>query len=150
LRVRGSYSANCNYEIGTADALVTSFSHCLRPPDSASSKGLELNWCHLAQRTLTATSVIGPFNPVTIARRNSSLVSHLWLFNTFFLQEREERFHGCVVAGGADSPHRADQAVVLQGADVGVGTKLRSAVGVHDGVVSAPLMDGVMKCSHRQ
>ena len=63
------------------------------------------------RRGLAASAVVGAFDPGD--DRDAQLVAGgpALPVEDVLLQQREERFHGGVVAGGADLAHRADHAV---------------------------------------
>ncbi len=80
-----------------------------------SDDGLVFDWGQSAEGCLAAASVVGAFDPgddreaELIAGGPALPIEHV------ALEEREERFHGGVVAGGSDLAHRSDHAVADQG-----------------------------------
>ena len=94
-------------------------------------KYLKLDRGVSSEDPLAATSVIGPLDPgddgdaQILSRLPTLAIEHV------LLEQREEGLHGRVVTAGADPAHRSGEAVVLEGADEGLGSKLRSAVGMN-------------------
>ena len=78
--------------------------------------GFELDRGQSAEACLAASAVVGAFDPGD--DRDAELVAGgpALPVEDVLLQQREERFHGGVVAGGADLAHRADHAVAGEGA----------------------------------
>src|SRR5438270_9389160 len=92
--------------------------------------GFELDRGQPGQGSLSAAAVVGAFDPGD--DRDPELVAGGPgpSVEDVVLQQAEERFHGCVVAGGTDATHRADHLVAVEGGDEFSAAELGSAVGV--------------------
>ena len=79
---------------------------------------------------MPASAVIGALDPghdldpKFLAGRPCSAVQHV------ALQQREEAFHGRIVASSPDPTHRTDHVVAAQGTNKFPATKLRPAIGM--------------------
>ena len=87
---------------------------------------------------MSASSVVGPFDPgddrdaKLIAGGPAAPVEHV------LLEQREERLHGRVVAGGTDLAHRPDHLVTGERPVEFAGAKLRPAVRMQNATGHVP------------
>ena len=92
--------------------------------------GLVFDRGQSSESGLPASAVISPFDPPNdrgpqlLSGGPGTAVEHV------LLQQREERLHGGVVAGGADAAHRADHGVSVKRTDELPAAELGPAVGV--------------------
>ena len=88
-------------------------------------------------------AVIGPFDPRGDCQSEFLAGLPLSYSEDAVLNHRVKRSHQCVVTGGADSTHRANESVVLQHHDEVPTSKLRSSVGVGNGSLMIPQVNDV-------
>src|SRR5699024_2189075 len=84
------------------------------------------------QAGLSSSAVVGAFDPGD--DRDAELFSGppAIAVQDVLLKQREQGFHGGVVAGGPDLAHRSDEVMTVQSVHEAPRSKLGSAVRVHD------------------
>lgn len=83
--------------------------------------GFVFDWCQTAESCLSATAVIGAFDPGN--DRDPEFIPGCLaaLVQNVLLEQADERFHCRVITGSANPTHRPDQVVLVEHAESSIG-----------------------------
>lgn len=103
--------------------------------------GHKLDRGELAEAALSASEVVGPFDPGHDRQAEFLAGDPLFAVQDALLEQGEERLHGGVVTCRGDAAHRPDEAVVAEHHHELLGTKLTASVAMDDGAGGPPAQD---------